>query len=189
MILIIGLGNPGKEYELTRHNIGFIILEEFVENLENPITQYYKYDSLITETAYSSKKILLLKPLTFMNTSGSAVFQVYRNFQSEVESILVIHDDLDIEFGQIRLKAGGGSGGHNGLESIIKKMGNSDFNRLRFGIGRPTGKKDAVDFVLTKFKKREAAQLPGMVEKAIEAIKDYILNGVGYSMNKYNSMA
>lgn len=187
MILIIGLGNPGNEYELTRHNIGFVVFDKIVENLEGSGIQYHKYESLIIENCYLDKKITLLKPLTFMNNSGSAVIQFYRNFSDEIESILVIHDDLDVEFGQIKLKAGGGTGGHNGLDSIIRKLGSCDFDRLRFGIGRPAGRKDASDFVLAKFKKIELAELPFLVDKSVEAVKDYISRGIDYTMNKYNS--
>jgi peptidyl-tRNA hydrolase, PTH1 family len=186
MILIIGLGNPGKEYELTRHNIGFVIIDKIIGNLEGSGIQYHKYESLIIENYYRDKKVTLLKPMTFMNNSGSAVSKFYRNSSDEIESILVMHDDLDVEFGQVKLKAGGGSGGHNGLDSIIRKLDNCDFDRLRFGVGRPTGRKNAADFVLTKFKKTEMAELPFLVDKSVEAVKDYISRGIDYTMNKYN---
>jgi PTH1 family peptidyl-tRNA hydrolase len=185
MILIIGLGNPGGEYGQTRHNIGFIILNKF--SVETGIlSQISKFNSILIKSEYAGKPLLCAKPYTFMNNSGSAVLKVIEHFKGKIESTIVIHDDLDIEFGEIKLKSGGGTGGHNGLESIVKKLGHSDFDRLRFGIGRPPGRKDPADFVLSKFKKRETRELDSIISISIEALKDYIENGINYAMNKYN---
>ena len=158
MILIIGLGNPGEGYARTRHNIGFIVLDKFNEEtgIKNRIT---RFNSILIKSEYAEKNLLCVKPFTYMNNSGSAVFQIIRHFEDDIGSIIVIHDDLDIAFGEIRFKSGGGTGGHNGLESIAGKLGHADFDRLRFGIGRPPGKKDPADFVLTKFKRAEVLQL------------------------------
>src|SRR4030067_1386325 len=153
MILIIGLGNPGEEYGQTRHNIGFIILDKFSEET-GILAQVSKFNSILIKSEYAGKALLCVKPYTFMNNSGSAVLKVIEHFEGKIESTIVIHDDLDIEFGEISLKSGGGTGGHNGIDSIVKKLGRSDFDRLRFGIGRPPVRKDPADFVLSKFKMR-----------------------------------
>jgi PTH1 family peptidyl-tRNA hydrolase len=185
MILIIGLGNPGEEYGQTRHNIGFIILNKFSEET-GILSQISKFNSILIKSEYAGKALLCVKPYTFMNNSGSAVLKVIEHFEDKIESTIVIHDDLDIEFGEIKLKSGGGAGGHNGLESIVKKLGRADFDRLRFGIGRPSGRKDPADFVLCKFKMRETRELDSIISISVEALKDYVENGINYAMNKYN---
>jgi peptidyl-tRNA hydrolase, PTH1 family len=185
MILIIGLGNPGKEYGQTRHNIGFIILDKFGEET-GILSQISKFNSILFKSDYSGKDLICAKPNTFMNNSGSAILKVTKHFEGKIESTIVIHDDLDIEFGQIKLKSGGGTGGHNGLESIVKKLGHPDFDRLRFGIGRPGSRKDPADFVLSKFKRSEIRELDSIISISVEALKDYVANGINYAMNKYN---
>jgi len=185
MILLVGLGNPGKDYKYTRHNIGFLVLDRFVKNLIEK-KEYYKFSSLVVESKYRGRQIMLLKPLTFMNNSGKAVASACNFFSGKIKSILVIHDDIDINFGKIQLKKDGGTGGHKGLESIAKELGNLNFDRLRFGIGRPQGRKEAADYVLSEFKKSEISELKFNIERSVEIIEDYILNGLEYSMNKYN---
>ena len=185
MILIVGLGNPGREYEQSRHNIGFMVIDKFLEILDvGKLSR--KFNSLTTEITCSGKKILIQKPFTFMNNSGAAVLKACKYYKDNIDSILVVHDDLDIEFGEIRLKSDGGAGGHNGLESIIAALGNGNFDRLRFGIGRPPGRKDPSDFVLSSFKKSEKSELEFLADRAVDALKDYIEYGIQYSMNKYN---
>ena len=185
MILIVGLGNPGEEYKFTRHNIGFIIIDKLAEILDKKI-QYFKFNSSIIESFYSKKKLLLVKPLTFMNNSGGAVSSICNFYKSQIKSILIINDDIDIELGEIRLKANGGTGGHKGLESIVRSLGNASFDRLKFGVGRPPGRKDAASYVLDEFKKSEACEVEISIQRSVDAIKDYIINGIEYSMNKYN---
>ena len=185
MILIVGLGNPGDEYKLTRHNIGFVIIDKLAEILGKK-TQYFKFNSSIVESRYIKRKLLLVKPLTFMNNSGEAVTSIYNFYKSQIKSILVISDDIDIELGEIRLKVNGGTGGHKGLESIVRSLGNANFDRLRFGVGRPAGRKDAASYVLSEFKKSEASEVEFSIQRSVDAIKDYIVNGIEYSMNKYN---
>ena len=185
MILIIGLGNPGEDYDQTRHNIGFVILNKFSEET-GILSQISKFNSILIKSEYAGKALICVKPYTFMNNSGSAVLKVIKHFEDKIESTIVIHDDLDIEFGEIKFKSGGGTGGHNGLESIVKKLGHSDFDRLRFGIGRPPGRKDPADFVLSKFKMRETRELDSIISISVEALKDYVENGINYAMNKYN---
>ncbi|GAG64685.1 unnamed protein product [marine sediment metagenome] len=185
MVLIIGLGNPGKDYEFTRHNIGFKIIDKFAESLEKK-SCYRKFNSTVTESSYDGKKLILLKPQTYMNSSGTAVAMCYNFLRKQINSMLVIHDDIDIGFGEIRLKTGGGTGGHKGLESIADKLGNYDFDRLRFGVGRPPGRQDAADYVLDGFGKNEREEVEIGVQRSTDIIRDYLTEGIEYAINKYN---
>ena len=186
MMLIVGLGNPGVEYSQTRHNIGFIVIDKFLEKLDKPAS-FLKFNSEIYKSKYFSSELLLVKPLTFVNKSGTSISNIVNHYDIKSDEILVIHDDLDIEFGMIKFKCGGGTGGHNGLESIVEHLGNADFNRLRFGIGRPPGRKDPAVFVLSRFRKAETGELDFLIERSISAIKDYIYFGIDYTMNEYNN--
>jgi len=185
MVLIVGLGNPGKRYEFTRHNIGFKIADKIADSLEKKKI-YRKFDSSVAESSYNRKKIILLKPQTFMNNSGAAVSLCCRFFGKKISSILVIHDDIDIDFGQIKLKAGGNTGGHKGLESIADKLGNHDFDRLRFGVGRPPGRQDPADYVLDEFKKNESEEVEIGIMRSLDMVADYLKEGIECAMNKYN---
>ncbi|HEY4695754.1 MAG TPA: aminoacyl-tRNA hydrolase [Candidatus Hydromicrobium sp.] len=185
MILIVGLGNPGKDYEFTRHNIGFRIVDKFTEGFEKK-SCYRKFNSLVCELSFNNQKLILLKPQTFMNNSGISIAQCCSFFGNQINSMLVIHDDIDIGFGEIRLKSGGSTGGHKGLESIVASLGNCDFDRLRFGIGRPPGKQDAADYVLEEFKKKEKEEVEIDVQRSVDIIRDYLTEGIEYTMNKYN---
>ena len=186
MILVVGLGNPGFEYSQTRHNIGFMVLDKFLEKLGRT-SFFLKFNSEIYKSNSFNKELLLVKPLTFVNRSGTSVSNIVSHYDIKTDEILVIHDDLDIDFGSIKLKCGGGTGGHNGLESIVEHLGGEDFNRLRFGIGRPPGKKDPAVFVLSGFRKAEIDELDFLIEKSISAIKDYIYFGIDHAMNEYNN--
>jgi PTH1 family peptidyl-tRNA hydrolase len=185
MILIVGLGNPGKDYEFTRHNIGFKIIDKFAAGFEKK-SCYRKFDSLVCESFYDNQKLILLKPQTFMNDSGISVVLFYRFFENQINSMLVVHDDIDIGFGEIKLKKGGSTGGHKGLESIADSLGNYDFDRLRFGVGRPPGKQDAADYVLEEFGKNEKEEVGICVQRSVDIIRDYLTEGIEYAMNKYN---
>ena len=134
MIFVVGLGKSGKEYQGTRHNAGFMVLDRILKATGNP-KPLSKFNGAIFKQKFYGREILYIKPKTFMNLSGVTVAGAARHYEETLEKILVIHDDLDIEFGRIRLKSGGGTGGHNGLESIIKSLGNADFDRLRLGAG------------------------------------------------------
>jgi len=185
MILIAGLGNPGKDYEFTRHNIGFRIADKFAEGFEKK-SNYRKFDSLICESSFNDQKLIILKPQNFMNNSGTSIALCCRFYRSQINSLLVIHDDIDIEFGTIKLKRGGSTGGHKGLESIADSLGNYDFDRLRFGIGRPPGRQDPADYVLEEFKKKEKEEVEAGVQRSVDIIRDYLLEGIEFAMNKYN---
>jgi peptidyl-tRNA hydrolase, PTH1 family len=185
MILIAGLGNPGKEYYLTRHNAGFLLVERLLENLEVK-DKKRKFNSKIAFASLEEKKILFIQPLTFMNESGSAVLQARKFYKDEIQKILIVHDDIDIEFGKIRFKKSGGSGGHKGLISIMQHNSGIEFDRLRLGVGRPPGVKAAANYVLKNFTKTEQKELPQIFNSAAEAVKDYIGFDIEYCMNKYN---
>ncbi len=184
MLLVVGLGNPGVKYAQNRHNIGFMVVDAFVENFRRA-SRFNKFNSELIQLKYDKKILLLVKPLTYMNNAGSAVAAVLSNYK-EIESIIIIHDDLDIEFGKIKLKANGGTAGHNGLKSIVEAIGNPDFDRLRIGIGRPPGRKKPSIFVLEDFPKNDKEELEFIKIDAVRALKDYIEHGIGFAMNKYN---
>ena len=141
---------------------------------------------MIVESSYNDQKLILLKPQTFMNNSGTAVALCYRFFENQISSMLVIHDDIDIMFGEIKIKKGGSTGGHKGLESIAENLRNYDFDRLRFGIGRPPGRQDAVDYVLEEFSKKEKEEVEIGVQRSVDITRDYLTEGIEYAMNKYN---
>lgn len=184
MILIAGLGNPGKQYYLTRHNIGFILIDKFLESLSVK-EKKRKYKSKTALISFDGGTVLVMQPLTFMNESGSAVL-LARNFYKDVHKILVIHDDIDLEFGIIKFKKNGGNAGHKGLISISHLNPGVKIDRLRFGVGRPPGIKAAADYVLNNFTKDEQKELDVIIAAAIDALKDYIMFDIDYCMNKYN---
>ena len=183
--LIVGLGNPGKEYELTRHNIGFIVLDNFAIKAGIEITNS-GYRGLYGKGEYLNSKLYLLKPQTFMNRSGESVKEIKNFYKIPSEQMIVIHDELDISLGNLKVKEGGGTAGHNGLESIQACIGDSDFIRLRVGIGKPDMKGKTVKHVLSSFHKDEIDILNETIEKATDAINEIITNGAGSAMNKYN---
>ena len=185
MILIVGLGNPGGDYSGTRHNIGFAVIDELVSSLDSG-SKYIKFNSSAHNASYAGKDLLILKPQTFMNNSGSAVAPALKLFSDEITRLLVIHDDIDIEFGRLKIKSGGNTGGHRGLQSIFDKTGNLDFDRLRFGVGRPPGRMEASDYVLKSFKKSETGELGFLIGRAVDMIRDYIENGLDHAANEYN---
>jgi PTH1 family peptidyl-tRNA hydrolase len=155
MKLIVGLGNPGKEYERNRHNVGFILLDKLAKESNLKFQSFSKANSLTTQT----DKFYLCKPLTFMNNSGSSVLKMSKFYKIEPKNIIIIHDDLDLEFGVIKKHFGRGSAGHNGVEDILQQLGTKDFWRVRIGIGRPTNSKPTVDYVLEDFTSTEIDRL------------------------------
>ena len=173
MKLFVGLGNPGERYKLTRHNVGFMVLDNLikqssVEGWDN------KFDSFFNKIIIDQKRIILLKPLTFMNVSGHAVQKVKNFYGIDPNNIVIIHDDIDLELGKIKLKKGGGDGGHNGLKSIIKLIG-SEFNRIRIGIGRPE-KISVSSYVLNNFREEEVPLLKKIILKCCKGINLLIAN-------------
>ncbi len=164
MWLVVGLGNPGAEYEKTRHNIGFLTLDRLVEKTGAVSTS----SSLFHGELYKTEKLLFLKPTTYMNRSGLSVQAVKQFYKVEIENIVVIHDDLDLPFGALRFKKGGGSGGHNGLKSIDATVGNG-YIRVRMGIDKPLYKSQTANYVLSPFSKEEMEFLPDWIDRASEA--------------------
>lgn len=170
--LIVGLGNIGTEYDFTRHNIGFATVDSLAE--ENGVGWSTKKDlkSEITSTVINGKEVILVKPTTFMNASGEAVRAVTDFYKIKTTDIIVLHDELDLDFGDVRTKKGGGSAGHNGIKSLIQHIG-EDFTRIRIGIGPKTPEQiDSADFVLQKFSKDEQKDLPEIIVRAVNQIKE-----------------
>ncbi len=184
--LIAGLGNPGSAYDNTRHNIGFRAAERAAERLGVKIGKK-KFRSLCAEALYSDKKLLIIKPQTFMNASGEALREAKEFYKIAVEQIIVVYDELDLPLGNIRVNRGGGSAGHNGIRSIITSLGSEEFCRVRVGIGKPSGKKEGRDHVLSTFAANERDTAAEMVETAVEATLEIISAGVDSAMNKFNS--
>ncbi len=183
--MIAGLGNPGRKYARTRHNIGFMVIEHLVKKYDISLTQK-KFDSHFGLGDIENVKIILAKPMAFMNRSGSPIMQVAKYFKLELKHILVIHDDLDILFGNIKIKAKGGHGGHNGLRSITGVAGSNEFPRIRIGIGRPDTHIDVTGHVLGKFATEEIKRIDPVLNCAVEIAHTIITKGVTLSMNKFN---
>jgi peptidyl-tRNA hydrolase, PTH1 family len=184
--LIIGLGNPGKRYETTRHNIGFMVLEKLAGQLEIALKQK-SFNALWGKGTIDGKNILLAKPQTFMNLSGTATRQLQSFFKTDISNLIVIHDDLDLPFGSVRLKAGGGTAGHKGLASIESNLGTSGFMRVRLGIGKPVDKSRIEGYVLEPFGKEEKVVLPEILGRAADASAEIVLNGLQQAVSKYQT--
>lgn len=184
MKLLAGLGNPGKEYERTRHNVGWLVLDE-VARAAGIAVDRKKFAALLGEGQVAGVKTLLVKPQTFMNLSGEAVGAAARFYKIEPADVVVIHDDIDLEFGRVQVKVGGGHAGNNGIRSCISHLG-PDFVRIRAGIGRPGGKKEVVGHVLGGFDKREAEEMPFLLGKAADAARCVLVSGALKCMNEFN---
>ncbi len=184
MKLIVGLGNPGKDYEMTRHNVGFMAIDTFSMK-ENISLKKVKFKSLIYEGLISGEKCVFMKPTTYMNLSGEAVREAIDYYNLDFKDLLVIYDDIDIEFGTIRIRKFGSGGTHNGMNDIIRKLGSDKFNRLRIGIGNNPDI-DLKNYVLQRFKKSEFDILKEVLVRASEAIGSFIEKDMDYMMNNYN---
>ena len=184
MKLVVGLGNPGKEYENTRHNMGFIIIDNFAKSLGCEITKE-KFNGLYAEIFLNEDKVILLKPLSFMNLSGIVVKKYADYFNISLEDILVISDDLDLDFLDYRLRLFGSSGGHNGLKDIEKHLGTNRFKRFRIGISN-NKLIDTADYVLGKFNKEDIDQIEKFLPKTEAILKDYLVNDFEKVMSTYN---
>ncbi len=181
--LVVGLGNPGSRYENTRHNIGFMVVEAFARRHDLRF-KGSKHRAEVATGAVNGIPILLAEPVTFMNESGNAVVRLTRYFKVPGERVLVVCDDLDLPFGTMRLRSGGGSGGNGGLKSIIQSLGTEQFGRLRLGVGRPAG--DAARHVLQRFPTDEAGLMSELLELAADAIEAVAQHGVAEAMNQFN---
>ncbi len=183
--LIVGLGNPGPKYSWTRHNAGFLVLDRFAHLSGIPLTKK-SFGGLYGEGEFKGNRLLLLKPQTFMNLSGRSVAEALRFHKLDPADSIVIHDELDIPFGQLKLKADGGHSGHNGLRSLHQELGYGGYNRLRIGIGRPLHGNMA-DYVLANFGKDEMTALPAVIDGAVDALEMLLLEGLPKTMSLYNN--
>ena len=185
MFLIVGLGNPGKKYSKTRHNVGFMVVDNLVKDM-GITTLQGKHKALFAQTTLYDHKILLAEPQTFMNLSGESVSEIASWYKIATDHIVVVYDDVDLEPGSIRIREKGSSGGHKGMESIISHVRSMDFPRVRIGIGKDSSIETA-DYVLSKFTKEELILIDDAISSASDAIKCIIAEGTSAAMNKYNS--
>jgi peptidyl-tRNA hydrolase, PTH1 family len=183
--LIIGLGNPGRRYRKSRHNIGFMVLDQLAAGINTSFSRS-QAEALVTDGRHKGSKIILAKPQTYMNESGRSVGSLARFYQIESENVLVIFDDLDLPLGKLRLRPGGGSGGHRGMRSIFQHLGNQDFPRLRIGIDRPNGRMDPAAYVLQDFDKDDAELVAMTIQRSVESVFSFIERGIQTTMNHYN---
>ena len=187
MKLIVGLGNPGKDYEYTRHNLGFLVVRYLSEKINADFKLSSFTNGLIVESKIGENDVCLFLPMTYMNKSGGAIRQLVEIKGFVLQDILIICDDLNLDFGQIRIRAKGRDGGHNGLNSIIQCLGTEEFPRLRMGISYPVNKDDVIDYVLTEFKKNEKNDLGDFIQRAADCCILWLNEGTGKAMEKYNA--
>jgi PTH1 family peptidyl-tRNA hydrolase len=183
--LLIGLGNPGREYRDNRHNLGFMVIDRLIVRL-NARGMKVQSKAIVTTVTYEDRKLILAKPQTYMNLSGQSAQGLLNFYKIPVENMLIAHDDLDIPFGTIRIRPGGGPGGQRGMASTIERLGTKDFPRLRIGIGRPPGRMDPAAYVLQDFSREEMKVLSEVVDRAAEAALTFVVDGLNKAMNKYN---
>jgi PTH1 family peptidyl-tRNA hydrolase len=191
MKLICGLGNPGREYERHRHNIGFMVVEALLPRARAELNQE-KFGAKVGQGTLAGERILFVEPQTYMNLSGRSVGEAARFYKVPVEDVLVIHDELDLPFGRLQLKAGGGSGGHNGLKSIVSTLGSEAFIRLRFGIGKPEGpnaRERVSGYVLSNFDDGERRQLEELIGRSMDMAETWVREGLSVAMNRFNRKA
>ena len=183
--LIIGLGNPGREYKDTRHNIGFMLIDHIAVRL-NARGMKMQSKAIVISALHEERKVILAKPQTFMNLSGQSVQGLLHFYKIPFENLLVAHDDLDIPLGTLRIRPTGGPGGQRGMASTIEQLGTKDFPRLRLGIGRPPGRMDAKDYVLQDFSKDDMKLLPEVLEHGVDAALTFVTHGLNKAMNQFN---
>ena len=186
--LVTGLGNPGREYAANRHNVGFMVADLLASRIGG---RFGRPKRVVAEAAegrlgFGGPKLILVKPLTFMNLSGAPVVALAQFFKVPVENVIAVHDELDVPYGQIRVKRGGGEGGHNGLRSMSKSLGSKEYARVRFGIGRPPGRQDPADYVLSDFSGAERKELEFLVDRAADVVESVVREGVEWAQNKYH---
>jgi len=187
MYLVVGLGNPGSRYERTRHNVGFDVVTSLAERHGVQLTQK-RFRAVLGTGQISGESSLLALPQTWMNLSGDSVGPMAGFYKAPLDSVLVVHDDLDLPFGTVKVKAGGGHGGHNGLRDLVQKLGGPGFVRIRVGIGRPQGSMDTKAWVLSRWTQDENGLLPTILDRAQEAIETVLRDGVKSAMNDCNGL-
>lgn len=186
MKLIVGLGNPGREYELTRHNIGFMAIDELAKRWNISLNEQ-KFKGVFGAGFVNGEKVILLKPLTYMNLSGESIRPLMDYYKIDVEDFVVMYDDLDIPVGKLRLRMKGSAGGHNGVKSTISHLGTQEFQRIRMGIDRPKNGMKVVDYVLGRFTSEEIADVNHSIEKAADACEEWLNKPFLQIMNTFNS--
>ena len=185
MKIIVGLGNPGKPYEHTRHNIGFDVIDALAKKWDTPLTST-KFNGMYASVHRPEGKVLLVKPVTYMNLSGECVGPLMDYFDLDVEDLIVIYDDLDLETGKLRLRQKGSAGGHNGIKSIIHHLGTQEFNRIRVGVNRPPAGMKVADYVLSKFSKEEQVIMNEAVDQSVKAVETALSKPFLEVMNQFN---
>ena len=185
MILIVGLGNPGKQYEQTRHNIGFDVID-YMANKYNIDVNREKFKGICGEGFIENKKVILLKPLTYMNLSGESIRELANFYKLEVDEIIVVYDDISLDIGRLRIREKGSAGGHNGIKSIIQNLGGDKFPRVKVGVGQP--KDNLVNHVLGKFSKEDREHIEKVIPVVSDAIVEIVKNDAKESMNKFNGV-
>ena len=185
MYVVVGLGNPGKDYTNTRHNVGFNTVD-LIGKRNSINLNKIKFNSIYGEGNIGGEKILLVKPQTYMNNSGTSVRDISQYYKIPIENIIVIVDDIDIDFSSVKLRAKGSAGSHNGLKSIINHLQKEEFPRVKVGIGKKYENQDLADFVLSRFSKDEQVDIDMSVITAAEAVESIIKDGIDTAMNKYN---
>ncbi len=181
--LIVGLGNPGVSYAGNRHNVGFMVVEELARRAGGRLTSH-KAGADVLPGRLAGRRVVLARPRSFMNVSGPAVAGTARYFKIAPTDVVVVHDDLDLDHGVLRLKRGGGEGGHNGLRSISASLGSKDYLRVRFGIGRPPGRMDPADFVLRDFSPEQRRELDLLVDRCADAVEQLLTQGLAATQNQ-----
>ena len=183
--LVVGLGNPGNAYKKTRHNVGFMVVDQIAEDFSIALIKQ-KFDTVFGRGAVDGVEVVLAKPMAFMNRSGPQVQKIARYYRILSEDMLVVHDDIDLAFGRIKIKEKGGDGGHKGVRSIIDAFGGGDFVRLRIGVGRPEAGISAADYVLGKFSLKEKKVLHRIITEARDAVGTILCKGAKEGMNRFN---
>jgi len=183
--LIVGLGNPGREYRETRHNIGFMLMDRLAAKLNARFTRLQS-KALVANATYEERRIILAKPQTFMNLSGQSVQGLVHFYKMPLINILIAHDDLDLPPGTIRIRPDGGSAGQKGMTSILERLGTDEFPRLRLGVGRPPGQMEPPDYVLQDFSNGERVIMTETLNRAVDAALTFVTEGLNAAMNKYN---
>ncbi len=186
MKLVVGLGNPGRKYADTRHNVGFVVLAELARRTAAARGRF-DFEAELVDSILGSVKVLLAAPQTFMNSSGSSVLRLRDFYKLEHDDILVVCDDFNLPLGRLRIRAAGTAGGQKGLSDIIRRLSTEQIPRLRIGIGLPPAGFEAADFVLSKFRREEQTEIDLAVQRAADAVTDWVTQGIGPAMNKYNA--
>jgi PTH1 family peptidyl-tRNA hydrolase len=186
-LLVVGLGNPGENYARTRHNVGFMVADLLAARLGSKFKAHKRSGAEIATGRLVGRSVVLAKPRCYMNESGRQVGPLAKFYSVQPADIIVLHDELDLDFGRIRLKLGGGEGGHNGLRSVVSALGTKDFQRVRIGIGRPPGRKDPATFVLEPFSASERSEVPTICEQAADATELLIELGLEPAQNRVHA--